>query len=47
VARAEQALLESEEAPSLGEIERLMRVKRQIDALETIEWARRLAHGEE
>jgi hypothetical protein len=47
VARAEQALLESEDAPSFGEIERLMRVKRQIDALETIEWARRLAHGEE
>ena len=47
VARAEQSLLEGEEAPSLAEIERLMRVKRPIDALETIEWARRLGHGEE
>jgi hypothetical protein len=46
VARAERSLLEGDEAPSLSEIERLMRVKRQIDALETIEWARRLARGE-
>lgn len=45
VARAEGFLLDSEGAPSLSEIERLMRVKRQIDALETIEWARRLARG--
>jgi hypothetical protein len=38
VARAERSLLDSYEAPSLSAIERLMRVKRQIDALETIEW---------
>ena len=47
VARAESFLLDSDEAPSLSEIERLMRVKRQIDALETIEWARRLGRGEQ
>ena len=47
VARAERSLLDSDEAPSLSEIERLMRVKRQIDTLETIEWARRLSRGEQ
>jgi hypothetical protein len=47
VTRAEGFLLDSEDAPSLSEIERLMRVKRQINSLETIEWARRLARGEQ
>ena len=46
VARAERCLLDGE-APSLSEIERLMRVKRAINSLETIEWTRRLARGEQ
>jgi hypothetical protein len=44
VERAERCLLDGE-APSLSEIERLMRVKRAINSLETIEWARRRGRG--
>ena len=47
VARAERCLLDGEQAPSLSEIERLMRVKRAINSLETIEWARRRERGEQ
>jgi hypothetical protein len=46
VARAERSLLEREDAPSLSEIAGLMRVKRSIRTLETIERSRRRARGE-
>ena len=37
VARYERSLVQSEEVPSLADIERLLRIKRQLEAAETIE----------
>jgi hypothetical protein len=37
VARFERSLDESSEPPSLADIERLLRIKRQLDTMETIE----------
>jgi hypothetical protein len=46
VARWERALAESEEVPDLAEIERLLRIKRQIAAAEMLQRANAIARGE-
>jgi hypothetical protein len=45
VSRAERAMLESTSPPLLSDIERLLRVKRQLDNLEALERANALARG--
>jgi hypothetical protein len=45
VARAERAMLESASPPLLSDIERLLRVKRQVDNLEALERANDIARG--
>lgn len=46
VARWERALAESEEVPDLAEIDRLLRIKRQIAAVEMVRRANAIARGE-
>jgi hypothetical protein len=46
VSRAERALLESDHTPSLADIDRLLKIKRQLDALEAFEVARALTRPE-
>lgn len=45
VGRAERELLRSASAPSLADIQRLLRVKREVRTLESIELSKRLARG--
>ena len=45
VSRAERAMLESASPPLLSDIERLLRVKRQLDNLEALERANEIARG--
>jgi hypothetical protein len=46
VSRSERAMLGSDHPPSLLDIERLLKIKRQLETLETIEELRALARGE-
>jgi hypothetical protein len=46
VSRSERAMLESEHPPSLLDIERLLKIKRQLGTLETIEELRLLTREE-
>jgi hypothetical protein len=45
VERFERSLAESNEVPSLADIERLIRIKRQLDAMERVERHRALIRG--
>jgi hypothetical protein len=45
VSRSERAMLESDHPPSLLDIERLLKIKRQLETLETIEELRALTRG--
>jgi len=45
VLRAERAMLRSETAPSLADVERLLRIKRQLNAIEMVERANAIARG--
>ncbi len=46
VSRAERAMLRSDRAPSLADVERLLRIKRQLNAIESLERANAIARGE-
>jgi hypothetical protein len=45
ISRAERSMLENTAPPLLSDIERLLRIKRQLDALEAVERARAIARG--
>jgi hypothetical protein len=45
ISRAERSMLENAAPPLLSDIERLLRIKRQLDALEAVERAKARARG--